>query len=142
MLTISIFYLTFRVWEEENARKTLVVGVLCVSLSCCLLFAVFCYCDRELRVEFVAGGMSEMMEEILGLDARKLLPGSLILIEDSVAAKGAFLLNYFLKKLLAAPHASEDEAGGGTTRVLFLALSEPFSHYNRISRKQVIFQRD
>ncbi|CAK9196198.1 unnamed protein product [Sphagnum troendelagicum] len=80
--------------------------------------------------------MSEMMEEILGLDARKLLPGSLILIEDSVAAKGAFLLNYFLKKLLAAPHASEDEAGGGTTRVLFLALSEPFSHYNRISRKQ------
>jgi hypothetical protein len=26
--------------------------------------------------------------------------------------------------------------------VLFLALSEPFSHYNRISRKQVIFQRD
>ncbi len=112
-----------------------------MSLSCCLLFAVFC-CDRELRVEFVAGGMSEMMEEILGLDARKLLPGSLILIEDSVAAKGAFLLNYFLKKLLAAPHASEDEAGGGTTRVLFLALSEPFSHYNRISRKQVIFQRD
>ncbi|CAM6066381.1 unnamed protein product [Sphagnum tenellum] len=80
--------------------------------------------------------MSEMMEEILGLDARKLLPGSLILIEDSVAAKGAFLLNYFLKKLLAAPHASVDEAGGGTTRVLFLALSEPFSHYNRISRKQ------
>ncbi|CAM6013571.1 unnamed protein product [Sphagnum balticum] len=80
--------------------------------------------------------MSEMMEEILGLDARKLLPGSLILIEDSVAAKGAFLLNYFLKKLLAAPHASEDKAGGGTTRVLFLALSEPFSHYNRISRKQ------
>jgi hypothetical protein len=83
-----------------------------------------------------------MMEEVLGIEAKKLLLGCLILIEDSVATKGAFLLNYFLKKLLAAPNTSgEESGGGGTTRVLFLALSEPFSHYNGISRKQVRFQR-
>ncbi len=70
-----------------------------------------------------------MIEEVLGIEAKKLLPGCLILIEDSGAAKGAFLSNYFLKKFLAAPNTSGEESGGGTTRVLFLALSEPFSHY-------------
>jgi hypothetical protein len=39
-----------------------------------------------------------MMEEVLGIEAKKLLLKCLKLIEDSVAAKGAFLLNCFLKK--------------------------------------------
>jgi hypothetical protein len=32
-----------------------------------------------------------MMEEVLGIEAKKLLPGCLMLIEDIVAAKGVFL---------------------------------------------------
>jgi hypothetical protein len=82
-----------------------------------------------------------MMEEVLGIEAKKLLLKCLKLIEDSVAAKGAFLLNCFLKKLLAAPNTTGEHSGGGTTTLLLLALSVPFSHYNGISRKHVTFQR-
>lgn len=82
-----------------------------------------------------------MMEEVLGIEAKKLLLGCLILIETVWQPKELSLLNCFLKKLLAAPNTSGEQSGGGTTTLLFLALSVPFSHYNGISRKQVTLQR-
>lgn len=48
------------------------------------------------------------------------------MIKDCVAAKGAFFLTFFLKKLLLSGH----------TRVVFVAIAEPFSHYGRIAKKQ------
>ncbi|CAK9216794.1 unnamed protein product [Sphagnum jensenii] len=46
------------------------------------------------------------------------------------------------EKLLAAPNTSGEHSGGGTTTLLFLALSVPFSHYIGISRKQEELQSD
>ncbi|BBN17090.1 elongator complex protein 6 [Marchantia polymorpha subsp. ruderalis] len=52
--------------------------------------------------------------------------GSMVLIKDCVACRGGFLLHYLLKRLLTSTNA----------RVVMLGLSEPFSHYSRIARKQ------
>lgn len=70
------------------------------------------------------------MEEALGWSEDRLPPGgALVMIKDCVAAKGAFFLTFFLKKLLLSGH----------TRVVFVAMAEPFSHYGRIAKKQVRF---
>ncbi|EFJ20718.1 hypothetical protein SELMODRAFT_417995 [Selaginella moellendorffii] len=54
-----------------------------------------------------------------------------VLIKDSVAASGGFVLHWLLKALVARAAASSDGS-----RVVFVALGAPFPHYARIARKQ------
>ncbi|OVA18207.1 Uncharacterized protein family UPF0405 [Macleaya cordata] len=53
-------------------------------------------------------------------------PGRVILIEDQVETSGAFVLHHLIKRAL-----SLDSSGV----VIFVSLSQPFSHYERILRK-------
>jgi hypothetical protein len=85
-----------------------------------------------------------MMEEALDWRGGSLPPGALVAIKDCVAAKGGFLLTFFLKKLLASTNPGDannviaHRQPTAMTRVLFVAIAEPFSHYHRISKKQVL----
>ena len=86
-----------------------------------------------------------MMEEALDWRGGSLPPGALVAIKDCVAAKGGFLLTFFLKKLLASNNPGDGNnviayRQPAMTRVLFVAIAEPFSHYHRISKKQVLAQ--
>ncbi|KAL4621337.1 hypothetical protein ACB092_06G219900 [Castanea dentata] len=73
-----------------------------------------------------------LLDEALGLvDEEKTKPWPLssrvVLVEDRVETSGAFVLHHLLKRALS-PHSSNDV-------VVFLAFSQPFSHYDRVLRK-------
>ncbi|XP_020588321.1 elongator complex protein 6 [Phalaenopsis equestris] len=75
---------------------------------------------------------TNLLDEALGLMAAgyaggALARGRVVLVEDCVETSGAFVLHHLVKRALSPEH-------GGS--VLFLALSHPFSHYDRILRKQ------
>jgi hypothetical protein len=78
----------------------------------------------------------EMMEEALGWTGGGLPPGALVMIKDCVAAKGGFFLTFFLKKLLMP-----SDVASMRSKVVFVAMAEPFSHYGRIAKKQVCLCR-
>ncbi|GBG77028.1 hypothetical protein CBR_g23354 [Chara braunii] len=80
--------------------------------------------------------------------------GSFVLISDTVAASGEFLLHYFLQKqlaptLTASPRRNSDWPNDGTVnyrntdsdgtrdahRVCLITLSESISHYNNVAKK-------
>ncbi|XP_074269228.1 elongator complex protein 6 [Silene latifolia] len=67
-----------------------------------------------------------LLDEALGTSkessSRK---GSVMVIEDSVETSGAFVIHHILKRTLSSPHSS----------LIFISLSHPFSHYDRILRK-------
>ncbi|KAL0926238.1 hypothetical protein M5K25_002452 [Dendrobium thyrsiflorum] len=72
-----------------------------------------------------------LLDEALGLTGRgfgggALSPGRVVLVEDCVETSGAFVLHHLVKRALSPDR-------GGT--VIFIALSHPFSHYDRILRK-------
>lgn len=71
-----------------------------------------------------------LLDEALGLgdDGYKAWPltGRVVLVEDRVETSGAFVLHHIVKRALS-PHSSDV--------VVFLALSQPFAHYDRILRK-------
>jgi len=69
-----------------------------------------------------------LLNESLGLHNNNLF-GQLVLVEDTVDTSAAFVLHHILK-LSFSSHPS--------SAVIFLALSHPFSHYDRILRKIVI----
>lgn len=71
-----------------------------------------------------------LLDEALGLNSEtrvSIPPGRVLLIKDCVETSGAFVLHHLLKRALSA-HTSG--------AVLFIALAHPFSHYDRILRKQ------
>jgi len=63
-------------------------------------------------------GGGDLLSEMMGSAAR------VVVVEDCVEAPGAFVLHLLLKRALA---------GGGAAA--FLALAQPFTHYDRILRK-------
>ncbi|RLN18530.1 elongator complex protein 6 [Panicum miliaceum] len=63
-------------------------------------------------------GGGDLLSEAMGSAAR------VVVVEDCVEAPGAFVLHLLLKRALA---------GGGAAA--FLALAQPFTHYDRILRK-------
>ena len=65
-------------------------------------------------------GGGDLLTEAMGSAAR------VVVIEDCVEAPGAFILHLLLKRALA---------GGGAAA--FLALAQPFAHYDRVLRKLV-----
>jgi hypothetical protein len=65
-------------------------------------------------------GRGDLLSEAMGSAAR------VVVVEDCVEAPGAFVLHLLLKRALA---------GGGAAA--FLALAQPFTHYDRILRKMV-----
>uniref|UniRef100_A0A2N9E2W2 Elongator complex protein 6 n=1 Tax=Fagus sylvatica TaxID=28930 RepID=A0A2N9E2W2_FAGSY len=74
---------------------------------------------------------SNLLDEALGFADETTTPwplrGRVVLVEDQVETSGAFVLHHLLKRALS-PHSSNDV-------VVFLALSQPFSHYDRVLRK-------
>lgn len=71
-----------------------------------------------------------LLDEALGLksDTRPSLPpGTVLLIKDCVETSGAFVVHHLLKRALSIQTSGV---------VLFIALAHPFSHYDRILRKQ------
>ncbi|KAL5714821.1 hypothetical protein ACHQM5_016728 [Ranunculus cassubicifolius] len=72
---------------------------------------------------------SNLLDQSLGLsESRVSLPhGRVVLIEDCVETSGDFILHHLVKRALSL-HSS--------AIVLFIALAHPFSHYDRILRKQ------
>ncbi|VFQ63496.1 unnamed protein product [Cuscuta campestris] len=70
-----------------------------------------------------------LLEEALAGDESLSSPtrrGRVVVIEDCVETNGGFLLHHFIKRALS-PTSSDV--------VVFLALAQPFSHYDRILRK-------
>ncbi|XP_015578367.1 elongator complex protein 6 isoform X1 [Ricinus communis] len=71
-----------------------------------------------------------LLEEALGLEEEASntwdLRGKVIVIEDRVETSGSFLLNHLIKRILS-PNSFKV--------IIFLAFSNPFSHYDRILRK-------
>jgi len=65
-------------------------------------------------------GGGDLLSEAMGSAAR------VVLVEDCVEAPGAFVLHLLLKRALAS--------GGAAA---FVALAQPFSHYDRVLRKMV-----
>uniref|UniRef100_A0A0A9CRU8 Elongator complex protein 6 n=1 Tax=Arundo donax TaxID=35708 RepID=A0A0A9CRU8_ARUDO len=63
-------------------------------------------------------GVGDLLSEAMGSGAR------VVVVEDCVEAPAAFVLHLLLKRGLA---------GGGSAA--FLALAQPFSHYDRVLRK-------
>ncbi|XP_058109969.1 elongator complex protein 6 [Magnolia sinica] len=64
-----------------------------------------------------------------------LCPRTVLLVEDCVETSGAFVLHHLMKRVLSS--------SGGV--LVFVSLSHPFSHYDRILRKlgcNLITQRD
>eukprot|EP01018_Ginkgo_biloba_P032601 Gb_24524 [translate_table: standard] len=84
-----------------------------------------------------------LLDEALALEGNKSLqPGKVILVKDGVATSGAFVLHHFLKKMLTGSSDAAEWIGAMGPNVLsalgvvlFVGLSEPFSHYERIVRK-------
>lgn len=69
-----------------------------------------------------------LLDEALGLHNNNNLYGRFMLVEDCVDTSAAFVLHHILKRSLASHPSSA---------IVFLALSHPFSHYDRILRKLV-----
>ncbi|WCJ19426.1 elongator protein 6 [Euphorbia peplus] len=70
-----------------------------------------------------------LLDDALGLDhlsEQWPLSGKVVVIEDCVETSGSFVLHHLLKRILA-PNSSNI--------VIFLAFSNPFSHYDRVLRK-------
>ncbi|XP_021732697.1 elongator complex protein 6-like [Chenopodium quinoa] len=74
---------------------------------------------------------SNLLDEALGIfhnnsssSSSSLPSGSCVLIEDCIETSGAFVINHILKRSLSA-----------SASVIFVSLSHPFSHYDRILRK-------
>ncbi|KAK7256220.1 hypothetical protein RIF29_29658 [Crotalaria pallida] len=71
-----------------------------------------------------------LLDEALGLRNQKDKPwplcGRFVLVEDCVDTSGAFVLHHIIKRSLTSHPSSS---------LIFLALSHPFSHYDRILRK-------
>ncbi|GAB2286750.1 hypothetical protein Dimus_021144 [Dionaea muscipula] len=73
---------------------------------------------------------SNLLDAALGLDdqsKQSTVGGQLILIEDCVEISGAFVIHHMVKRSLCSPNLSG--------YVIFVALSQPFTHYDRILRK-------
>ncbi|GJN31106.1 hypothetical protein PR202_gb19464 [Eleusine coracana subsp. coracana] len=68
-------------------------------------------------------GGGDLLSEAMGSGAR------VILVEDCVEAPAAFVLHLLLKRAFA-----------GAGAAAFLALSQPFSHYDRILRKMRVVE--
>lgn len=79
--------------------------------------------------------------------------GSLVIIKDSLAASGSFLLHHYISRMLAAPKAgthaptsvgastikstvSDGGSGGAQCKVCLVAFDQMFSHYANVGRKQ------
>lgn len=94
--------------------------------------AIFCFCFFVVERKAMNQRASNLLDEALGLvdDGSKAWPlsGRVVLVEDSVETSGAFVLHHLVKRALS-PHSSNV--------VVFLALSQPFSHYDRVLRKLV-----
>lgn len=69
-----------------------------------------------------------LLNESLGFNNNNNLYGQFVLVEDTVDTSAAFVLHHILKRSFSSHPSSS---------VLFLALSHPFSHYDRILRKIV-----
>ncbi|KAI5430383.1 hypothetical protein KIW84_034824 [Lathyrus oleraceus] len=67
-----------------------------------------------------------LLTESLGLHSNNNLYGHFVLVEDTVDTSAAFVLHYILKRTFFSHPSSS---------VIFLAPSNPFSHYDRILRK-------
>nr|ACL54670.1 unknown [Zea mays]ACR35031.1 unknown [Zea mays] len=65
-------------------------------------------------------GAEDLLCEAMGSAAQ------VVVVEDCVEAPGAFVLHLLLKRALA-----------GCGSAAFLALAQPFSHYDRVLRKMV-----
>ncbi|XP_057862542.1 elongator complex protein 6 [Cryptomeria japonica] len=83
-----------------------------------------------------------LLDEALHLEGNQLLqPGKVLLVKDCVATSGAFILTHLIKKILSGSSDSVvwSKASGQKVLqsglVLFVGLSEPFTHYERIARK-------
>ncbi|XVF83360.1 hypothetical protein PTKIN_Ptkin16aG0479900 [Pterospermum kingtungense] len=82
---------------------------------------------------------SNLLDEALGLDQTIEpwpLRGRVVAIEDRVETSGSFVLHHLLKRSLS-PNSSNVS--------IFIAFSQPFSHYDRILRKlgcNLVTQRD
>lgn len=82
---------------------------------------------------------SNLLDEALGLDQviePWPLRGQVVAIEDQVETSGSFVLHHLLKRSLS-PNSSNV--------TIFIAFSQPFSHYDRILRKlgcNLVSQRD
>lgn len=70
------------------------------------------------------GALLNLLDEALGP-----LSGRVVLLEDCVETSAAFVLHHLLKRSLSV-HSSNV--------VVFVAFSQPFSHYDRILRKLVL----
>ena len=73
---------------------------------------------------------SNLLDEALGLDQTVEWPlrGRVVAVEDRVETSGSFVLHHLLKRSLS-PNSSNVS--------IFIAFSQPFSHYDRILRKLV-----
>ncbi|KAK9282613.1 hypothetical protein L1049_010831 [Liquidambar formosana] len=79
---------------------------------------------------------SNLLDEALGLDHHHQTKGRVVLIEDCVETSGAFVLHHLIKRSLSLNTSGV---------VIFVAFSQPFSHYDRILRKlgcNLVVQRD
>ncbi|OMO69459.1 hypothetical protein CCACVL1_19500 [Corchorus capsularis] len=82
---------------------------------------------------------SNLLDEALGLDQTIEpwpLRGRIVAIEDQVETSGSFVLHHLLKRALS-PNSSNVS--------IFIAFSQPFSHYDRVLRKlgcNLVTQRD
>ncbi|CAI8612461.1 unnamed protein product [Vicia faba] len=67
-----------------------------------------------------------LLNESLGLHSNNNLYGRFVLVEDTVDTSAAFVLHHILNRTFSSHPSSS---------VIFLALSNTFSHYDRILRK-------
>lgn len=76
-----------------------------------------------------------LLDQALGLDDQGEswpLRGKVVLIEDCVETSGAFVLHHLVKQALSQKLSSSNGI------VIFISLSQSFSHYARILQKLVL----
>ncbi|GAQ87427.1 hypothetical protein KFL_003520060 [Klebsormidium nitens] len=95
---------------------------------------------------------ADAMDTALGLLGH-LPEGSLVIIKDSLAASGSFLLHHYISRLLAAPKAEKQtptsidvrtekstafdgRVGKVPCKVCLVAFDQKFSHFANVGRKQ------
>ncbi|KAK4754590.1 hypothetical protein SAY87_002694 [Trapa incisa] len=74
-----------------------------------------------------------LLDQALGLEEHgglKPLAGAVVLIEDCVETSGAFVLHHLIKRSL-----SPSSLLLNSSALVFIAFSQPFSHYDRVLRK-------
>ncbi|KAM0953712.1 putative elongator complex protein [Dioscorea sansibarensis] len=74
----------------------------------------------------MSSNASNLLDEALGIGSGRTIARRVVLVEDCVETSGAFVLHHLMKRVLSP------ESRG---TLLLLALSHPFSHYDRILRK-------